>query len=36
MEEIEAALDELPEEQRAVFAAHELEGRSFNEPGIRN
>ncbi len=26
-----AALDELPEEQREVFVAHELEGRSFNE-----
>ena len=25
------ALDELPEEQRAVFVAHELEGRSFKE-----
>ena len=31
MEEIDAALDELPEEQRDVFIAHELEGRSFNE-----
>jgi RNA polymerase sigma factor (sigma-70 family) len=31
MEEIAAALDELPEEQREVFVAHELEGRSFNE-----
>jgi RNA polymerase sigma factor (sigma-70 family) len=31
MEEVEAALDELPEEQREVFVAHELEGRSFNE-----
>ena len=29
--EIEAALDELPEEQRAVFVAHEIEGRSFKE-----
>jgi RNA polymerase sigma factor (sigma-70 family) len=29
MEELEAALDELPEEQREVFVAHELEGRSF-------
>ena len=27
--EIERALNELPEEQRAVFVAHELEGRSF-------
>ena len=31
MDEIEAALDELPEEQREVFVAHELEGRSFKE-----
>ena len=30
-DEIESALDELPEEQREVFVAHELEGRSFNE-----
>ena len=25
------ALDELPEEQRDVFVAHEVEGRSFKE-----
>lgn len=31
MEELEAALDELPEEQRDVFIAHELEGRSFKK-----
>jgi RNA polymerase sigma factor (sigma-70 family) len=31
LEEIEAALDELPAEQREVFIAHELEGRSFKE-----
>jgi RNA polymerase sigma factor (sigma-70 family) len=31
LEEIEAALDELPEEQLHVFVAHELEGRSFKE-----
>jgi RNA polymerase sigma factor (sigma-70 family) len=31
IEEIDAALEELPEEQRQVFVAHELEGRSFNE-----
>ena len=31
MEEIDAAMDELPEEQREVFVAHEIEGRSFNE-----
>src|ERR1700719_4049780 len=29
--EIEAALDELPAEQRAAFVGHELEGRSFKE-----
>jgi RNA polymerase sigma factor (sigma-70 family) len=27
--ELEAAVDELPQEQREVFVAHELEGRSF-------
>lgn len=31
MEEIENALDELPDEQLQVFVAHEIEGRSFNE-----
>jgi RNA polymerase sigma factor (sigma-70 family) len=31
LEEIERALDELPKEQREVFVAHELEGRSFKE-----
>src|ERR1700722_17488440 len=31
VEELEAALDELPEEQRQVFVAHEIEGRSFKE-----
>ena len=31
LEELELALDELPEEQRVVFVAHELEGRSFKE-----
>jgi RNA polymerase sigma factor (sigma-70 family) len=31
MEELDAALDELPEEQRDVFVAHEIEGRSFKE-----
>ena len=30
-DELEHAIDELPEEQRAVFVAHELEGRSFKE-----
>ena len=31
LEELDAALDELPEEQREVFVAHELEGWSFND-----
>jgi len=31
LDELEAALDELPEEQREAFVAHELEGRSFKE-----
>jgi len=31
LNELELALDELPEEQREVFVAHELEGRSFKE-----
>jgi RNA polymerase sigma factor (sigma-70 family) len=30
-DELAAALDELPAEQRAVFIAHELEGRSFKD-----
>lgn len=29
LEELDAAVDELPNEQREVFIAHELEGRSF-------
>jgi len=31
LEELEDALDELPDEQREVFIAHEMEGRSFKE-----
>jgi len=31
LEELDAALDELPEEQREVFIAHEIEGYSFKE-----
>ena len=31
LDELELALDELPSEQREVFVAHELEGRSFKE-----
>lgn|SRR5487761_2177451 len=30
-EELEDALDELPDEQREAFTAHEIEGRSFAE-----
>jgi RNA polymerase sigma factor (sigma-70 family) len=30
-DELAAALDELPADQRAVFIAHELEGRSFKD-----
>jgi RNA polymerase sigma factor (sigma-70 family) len=30
-DELELAIDELPAEQREVFVAHELEGRSFKE-----
>jgi RNA polymerase sigma factor (sigma-70 family) len=35
LSELELALDELPEEQRTVFVAHELEGRSFKEMAAR-
>jgi RNA polymerase sigma factor (sigma-70 family) len=35
LEELDAALDELPPEQRAVFLAHELEGLSFKELSAR-
>ncbi len=31
LEELDGALEELPEEQRDVFVAHEMEGRSFKE-----
>jgi RNA polymerase sigma factor (sigma-70 family) len=31
LDELELAIDELPEEQREVFVAHEFEGRSFKE-----
>jgi RNA polymerase sigma factor (sigma-70 family) len=31
LDELELAIDELPDEQRRVFVAHELEGRSFKE-----
>ncbi len=35
LEELAAALDELPEEQREVFLAHEIEGVSFKEIAAR-
>jgi RNA polymerase sigma factor (sigma-70 family) len=31
LDELESAVDELPEEQREVFVAHEFQGRSFKE-----
>jgi RNA polymerase sigma factor (sigma-70 family) len=31
LEELDAALEELPNEQRDVFVAHEIMGQSFNE-----
>ena len=31
LDELDAAIDELPDEQRDVFVAHELEGRPFKE-----
>src|SRR5206468_1830363 len=31
LEELELAMEELPPEQREVFVAHELEGRSFKD-----
>ena len=31
LDELELAVEELPEEQRQVFIAHELEGRSFKQ-----
>ena len=34
LEELDAALEELPEEQQDVFIAHELEGRSFKDLAV--
>jgi RNA polymerase sigma factor (sigma-70 family) len=31
LDEIDAALDDLPDDQRDIFIAHEIEGRSFKE-----
>jgi RNA polymerase sigma factor (sigma-70 family) len=36
LDELEAALGELPDEQREVFVAHELEGRSFKELSVES
>jgi RNA polymerase sigma factor (sigma-70 family) len=35
IEELDAALNELPAEQREVFIAHEIEGESFKEIAAR-
>jgi RNA polymerase sigma factor (sigma-70 family) len=35
LEQIEAALESLPREQREVFVAHELEGESFKQMAAR-
>ena len=34
LEELEDALEELPDEQREVFLAHEIEGRSFKDLAV--
>ena len=36
LEALQHALDELPDDQREVFVAHELEGRSFKELAMRS
>jgi RNA polymerase sigma factor (sigma-70 family) len=36
VEELDAALNELPAEQREVFVAHEIEGVSFKELAARS
>src|SRR6202163_3806036 len=36
LDELEFAIDELPQEQREVFVAHEIEGRSFKELSAEN
>ncbi len=35
LDELELAIEDLPEEQREVFVAHELEGHSFKEMAAR-
>ena len=36
LDELELAIGELPQEQREVFVAHELEGRSFKQMSAEN
>jgi RNA polymerase sigma factor (sigma-70 family) len=36
LEELQRALDELPADQREVFVAHELEGRSFKDIALQS
>jgi DNA-directed RNA polymerase specialized sigma24 family protein len=36
LEALQQALDELPTDQREVFFAHELEGRSFKDIALRS
>jgi RNA polymerase sigma factor (sigma-70 family) len=36
LDELKLAVDELPPEQREVFVAHELEGRSFKQMSAEN
>jgi RNA polymerase sigma factor (sigma-70 family) len=36
LEELAAALEELPAEQREIFVAHEIEGRSFKELAVES
>ena len=36
LEELEDAIEELPDEQREVFVAHEFEGRSFKELAVES
>jgi DNA-directed RNA polymerase specialized sigma24 family protein len=36
LDEMELAIAELPDEQREVFVAHELDGRSFKELSVES
>ncbi len=36
LDELHDALDELPEEQRIIFLAHEVEGKSFKEIAVES